>query len=209
LQRLLEQVKGSEVENFINQIALRSMAKAIYSEKNVGHFGLAFPYYTHFTSPIRRYPDLKVHRLLLEYEQGLSFDRRQEIAKRLPTICRISSEREKLAADAERQSIKVMQIEYMKRHVGDEFEGVIGGVTQYGLFIEISELLVEGLAHVRDFTDDYYMFDEKQYTLRGRSSGRAFRLGDKVTVKVVSVNAERREMDFAIVAQAGKSRRNN
>jgi ribonuclease R len=209
LQKLLDQVKGSDVENFINEIALRSMAKAVYSEKNIGHYGLGFQYYTHFTSPIRRYPDLKIHRLLREYEQGLSYDRRQEIGRRLPTICRISSERERLAADAERQSIKVMQIEYMKRHLGDEFQGVIGGVTEYGLFIEIDDLLVEGLAHVRDLTDDYYLYDEKHYTLRGRSTGNAFRLGDKVTVKVVSVNAERRALDFAIVQPESQKRRND
>jgi len=199
LQRLLDQVRGSEVENFINEVALRSMAKAVYSEKNIGHYGLAFTYYTHFTSPIRRYPDLVVHRLLNEYDVGISSERQQELANRLPMIARQSSDRERLAAEAERESIKVMQVEYMKRHVGDEFEGVIGGVTQYGLFVEINDLLVEGLIHVRDLSDDYYLYDEKQYVLRGRSRGKSFRLGDKVTVKVVSVSPEKREIDFAIV----------
>jgi ribonuclease R len=199
LQRLLDKVKGSEVENFINEVALRSMAKAMYSEKNIGHYGLGFTYYTHFTSPIRRYPDLMVHRLLHEYEQGISPERRGELTRRLSVICRQSSDRERVAVEAERESVKVMQVEYMKRHVGDEFEGVIGGVTQYGLFIEINDLLVEGLVHVRDLSDDYYLYDEKHYTLRGRSHGRTFRLGDKVNVKVVSVNPEKREIDFAIV----------
>jgi ribonuclease R len=199
LQRLLDQVKGSEVENFINEVALRSMAKAVYSEKNIGHYGLAFKYYTHFTSPIRRYPDLVVHRLLDEYKGGVSSERREELAKRLPAVARQSSDRERLAAEAERESIKVMQVEYMKRHVGDEFEGVIGGVTQYGLFVEINDLLVEGRIHVRDLSDDYYLYDEKQYLLRGRSRGKSFRLGDKVTVKVISVNIEKREIDFAFV----------
>jgi ribonuclease R len=199
LQRLLDQIKGSEVENFINEVALRSMAKAIYSEKNIGHYGLAFDYYTHFTSPIRRYPDLEVHRLLYRYERGTSSEDHQELARRLQAVCRQSSDRERLAAEAERASVKVMQVEYMKRHVGDEFEGVIGGVTQYGLFIEISDLLVEGLVHVRDLSDDYYLYDEKHYTLRGRTHGRTFRLGDKVRVKVVSVTPEKREIDFAIV----------
>jgi ribonuclease R len=199
LQRLLDKVKGTEVENVVNEVALRSMAKAVYSEKNIGHFGLAFKYYTHFTSPIRRYPDLVVHRLLHEYEKGLSAARRAELARRLPIICRQSSERERLAAEAERESVKVMQVEFMKRHVGDEFEGVIAGVTNFGLFVEINDLLVEGLVRMRDLTDDYYLFDEQRYQLKGRSRGKVYRLGDTVRVQVVSVNPERREIDFRIV----------
>jgi ribonuclease R len=201
LQRLLDQVKGSEVENFINEVALRSMAKAVYSEKNIGHYGLAFDCYTHFTSPIRRYPDLVVHRLLEEYERGVSIDRLQELTQRLPAVCRQSSDRERLAVEAERTSVKVMQVEFMKRHVGDEFDAVIGGVTQYGMFVEISDLLVEGLVHVRDLADDFYLYDEKRYALQGRSRGKIYRLGDTVKVKVVSVNPEKREIDFAIVRE--------
>lgn len=199
LQRLLDQVRGSEVENFINEVALRSMAKAVYSEKNIGHYGLAFDCYTHFTSPIRRYPDLIVHRLLHEYEHPLPAKRREELAEKMPAICRQSSDRERLAVEAERESVKVMQVEYMKRHVGDEFEGVIGGVTEYGIFVEISDLLVEGLVHVRDLDDDDYLLDQKNHALRGRSRGKTYRLGDKVTIRVVSVNPEQREIDFAIV----------
>lgn len=199
LQRLLDKVKGTEVENVVNEVALRSMAKAVYSEKNIGHFGLAFKYYTHFTSPIRRYPDLVVHRLLKEYEKGLSAARRAELARRLPIICRQSSDRERLAAEAERESVKVMQVEFMKRHVGDEFEGVIAGVTNFGLFVEINDLLVQGLVRMKDLSDDYYLFDEQRYQLKGRSRGKVYRLGDTVRVQVVSVNPERREIDFRLV----------
>jgi ribonuclease R len=198
LQKLLDKVKGSEVETLINEVALRAMAKAVYSEKNIGHFGLAFKHYTHFTSPIRRYPDLVVHRLLFEYGQGISGQRRNELARLLPAIARQSSERERLATEAERESVKVMQAEYMKRHVGDVFDGVIGGVTNFGLFVEIDDLLVEGLIRVRDLEDDYYLFDEKRYQLKGRSRGKVYRLGDSVRVQVVSVNPETREIDFAI-----------
>lgn len=198
LQKLLDKVKGSEVESVINEVALRSMAKAVYSEKNVGHFGLAFKYYTHFTSPIRRYPDLVVHRLLHEYEHGIKPQRREELAKRLPAICKQSSERERVAVEAERESVKVMQVEYMKRHVGDEFDGVIAGVTNFGMFVKINDLLVEGLIRMRDLDDDYYLYDEKRYQLKGRSRGRVYRLGDKVRVRVVSVDPETREIDFAV-----------
>ncbi|MBI5471552.1 MAG: ribonuclease R [Ignavibacteriae bacterium] len=199
LQKLLDKVKGSEVESVINEVALRSMAKAVYSEKNIGHYGLAFKFYTHFTSPIRRYPDLIVHRLLHEYEKGIHAHRRSELVKSLPAICRQSSERERVATEAERASVKVMQVEYMKRHLGDEFEGVIVGVTNFGMFVEINDLLVQGLIRVRDLLDDYYLFDEKRYQLRGRSRGKVYRLGDNVRVQVVSLNPETREIDFRIV----------
>jgi ribonuclease R len=199
LQKLLKKVRGSEVENLINEVALRTMAKAIYSEKNIGHYGLGFPHYTHFTSPIRRYPDLVVHRLLDEYRLGVTPQRLHQIADRLPEIARQSSDRERVAVEAERASVKVMQVEYMKRHVGDEFEGVIGGVTNFGLFVEITDLLIEGLVSVRDLTDDYYLFDERQYALRGRSRGKTYRLGDKVRVQVVAVKPEEREIDLTIV----------
>jgi ribonuclease R len=199
LQKLLDKAKGSEVEYLINEVALRSMAKAEYSEMNIGHYGLAFKYYTHFTSPIRRYPDLVVHRLLKEYRRRLSAKRREAIVHRLPFICRQASARERHAMEAERASVKIMQVEYMRRHLGDILDGVIGGVTEFGLFVEINDLLVEGLVHVRDMEDDYYMFDEKSFSLRGRSGGKVYRLGDRVKVRVVAVDPHEHRIDFMLV----------
>jgi ribonuclease R len=213
MQRLLDQVRGTEVENVINEVALRSMAKAVYSERNIGHYGLAFDYYAHFTSPIRRYPDLVVHRLLKEYRGGMERGRREHLLQQLPDIARHSSVRERVAMEAERAAVKVMQVEYMKRHLGDEFEGVISGATRFGMFVEINDLLVEGMIHVRDLKDDYYVYDEKNYALMGRRTGKRYRLGDSVRLKVVRVNAEEREIDFTIVeestqARSGKRHRN-
>ncbi len=199
LQKLLLQIRGSEVENVINEVALRSMAKAVYAEKNIGHYGLAFDHYAHFTSPIRRYPDLFIHRLLKDYAGNIGLAQRDEIRKRLPFIAEQTSARERVAMEAERAGIKVMQVEYMKRHVGDEFRGIISGVAHYGLFIEIDDLLTEGMIHVRDLEDDYYSYDEKKYALIGRESGKQYRLGDSVNVKVMRVNPEEREIDFVLV----------
>jgi ribonuclease R len=196
LQKLLEKVEGSDVENVINEVALRSMAKAVYSTKNIGHYGLAFKHYTHFTSPIRRYPDLVVHRLLESYRVSPPGPRVEEIRRSLPDIARQSSERERVAAEAERASVRVMQVEYMKRHLGDEFLGVISGVTNFGLFVEINDLLIQGLIPMRELSDDYYLFDEGRYALRGRSRGKVFRLGDKVRVRVMAIHAEERQIDF-------------
>jgi len=199
IQKLLNDVKGKDEENVVNEVAIRSMAKAIYSPENAGHFGLGFKYYTHFTSPIRRYPDLIVHRLLEEYSRKMPHKRREQLTSLLPSICDRSSEMERVAMEAERASIKVMQVEYMRRHVGDEFHAIISGVTNFGLFVEITDLLVEGLIRVRDMEDDYYVFDEKNYALIGRRSKKRYRLGDKVRIQVVRVDPEEREIDFILV----------
>jgi len=199
LQRLLNDVRGKDEESVINEVAIRSMAKAIYSEKNIGHFGLGFKYYTHFTSPIRRYPDLIVHRLLDEYSHKMPLRRRQHLADILPDLCAYSSERERVAMEAERASVKVMKVEYMKRHLGDEFHAIISGVMKFGLFVEITDLLVEGLVRIRDMEDDFYIHDEKHYSLIGKRTKKRYRLGDKVRIQVVRVDPKEREIDFILL----------
>jgi ribonuclease R len=199
IEKLIESVRGTPEEYVINEVAIRSMAKAVYSEKNIGHFGLGFNYYTHFTSPIRRYPDLVVHRLLYEYSEGMKGERRVQHSKRLPSICQQSSDMERRAIEAERESVKVKQVEYMARHLGDELEGIISSVTNFGLFVEINDLLIEGLVRMRDLGDDYYVYDEKNYALIGRRTRKRYRLGDKIAVQVVRVDLEEREIDFRVL----------
>ena len=197
LQKLLDDVKGKPEEAVINVIAIRSMAKAIYSTDNIGHYGLGFPYYTHFTSPIRRFPDLIVHLLIFDYVKNGTIKNFNLSA--LQNIAESSSASEKVAVTAERLSIKLKQIEYLEDKIGQEFAGVISGVTNFGLFIELEENLAEGLVHLRNMQDDYYIFEEKKYRIRGKISGKKYRLGDKVIVKLIRVNESKKEIDFALL----------
>ncbi|MEN8192247.1 MAG: ribonuclease R [Bacteroidota bacterium] len=196
-QNLLDQVVGTPEEAVVNEIAIRTMAKAIYSNINIGHYGLGFKHYSHFTSPIRRFPDLLVH--LQTYYYLENNDNTLYSSNELQEICEHCSIQERNAIDAERLSIKLKQIEFLKESIGNDFDGVISGVTNFGLFVELSENLAEGLIRLSDIEDDYYEFDEKNYSLIGRYSKKIYRLGDRITVKLIRVDEEKREIDFLIV----------
>ncbi len=200
INRMLADVKGKGEENFLSTLAIRSMAKAIYTTQNIGHYGLAFDYYTHFTSPIRRYPDMMVHRLLDRYLAG----GRSVNVDKLEEQCKHSSDMEQLAANAERASIKYKQVEYMGDHMGEVYDGVISGVTEWGLYVELNTNMCEGLVPVRDLADDYYDFDEKNYCLVGRRHNVRYRLGDEVKVKVARANLERKQLDFILIDDKGR-----
>jgi len=194
LNQMLADVKGKGEARMIETLALRSMAKAEYSTRNVGHYGLAFDYYSHFTSPIRRYPDVMAHRLLQHY-----LDEGQSVPSDVwEAQCKHSSEREKLAAEAERASIKYMQAKFMADREGQSFDGIISGVTDWGVFVEITETHCEGMVRIRDFRDDYYVFDEKNYQIVGDATGRRYRLGDPLRIKVRKVDVEKKQIDLEL-----------
>ena len=195
LNRLLSDVKGKREQNVIEMITLRAMMKAKYSVHNIGHYGLAFDYYTHFTSPIRRYPDLMVHRLLTRYEEG----GRTVSPVKYEEYCEHCSDMEQTAAQAERASIKYKQVEYMSDHLGETFQGTISGVTEFGLYVEIDENKCEGMIPLRDLEGDYYDFDEKNYCLKGRRYHHCYNLGDSVKVQVSRADLYRKQLDLKLI----------
>ena len=195
LNRLMEAVDGTDEQKLIQTVALRAMMKAKYTIYNIGHFGLAFDYYTHFTSPIRRYPDMMVHRLLTRYAKG-GRSANKDYYERL---CEHSSDMEQVAANAERDSIKYKMVEFMGEHIGEEFDAHISGIQSYGIYCEIDENHCEGMVPMHDLDDDYYDFDEKNYCLVGRRHHHKYQLGDPIRIKVAQANLEKKQLDFTLV----------
>jgi len=197
ISRMLRSVDGSSAEMLVKTAAVRAMSKAIYSTSNIGHFGLAFEYYTHFTSPIRRYPDLMVHRLLLRFLTKGQIEQ-DEIIK-YQRLCSESSERELEAAQAERASIKYKQVEYMQEHIGEEFDAIVSGVSEWGIYVEEVNTKAEGMVKLRDMKDDFYELNEKLYAIVGKNTSKKYSLGDKIRVKLIASDPERKTLDFQFI----------
>ncbi|WP_288351710.1 ribonuclease R [uncultured Alistipes sp.] len=200
MNKLFAKIKGSTEENAVTTMAVRSMAKAFYTTDNIGHYGLAFPSYTHFTSPIRRYPDMMVHRLLARYLSGGKSADKQTLEE----LCVRASEREVIAAEAERASIKYKMVEFMKERIGEEFEGHISGLTEWGVYVELDETHIEGMSFLRDVEGDFFDFDEQRYEIVGRSTGLRMTLGDPVRIRIKRADLQKRQLDFDLLLPATK-----